>query len=212
MEPEKGASMKRHPYHTLVLLSVLLCICLLCGCGKKENGPTGADSANGQDSTGRITEIKETYEEDDSYQSVVIDQSWDDYEVTTNEIGYDPREDHLEEDGYYTSEEDVASYIIEYGTLPDNFNTKKEARDPGWTGGGLDDYAEDCSIGGDYFGNYEGLLPKVKGRNYYECDIDTMNARKRGSKRIIYSDDGQIYYTDDHYESFTLIYGTDDYP
>ena len=58
-----------------------------------------------------------------------------------------------------------------------------------------------------YFGNYEGLLPKKKGRSYYECDIDTVGKRSRGAKRIIYSNDGLIYYTDDHYESFTLLYG-----
>lgn len=189
------------------ILPVLLCILLATGilstgCNGGKKSDTKADTAD--------TEvIDESSTEDDSYQSLVIHESWDDYEVTTNEIGYDPSMSYLEEDGYYTSEEDVATYIIEYGTLPDNFITKKEARSLGWSGGGLDDYAEGCSIGGDYFGNYEGLLPEVEGRTYYECDIDTMNARKRGSKRIIYSNDGQIYYTDDHYESFTLIYGTD---
>ncbi len=187
--------------------AVLLCILLtassiLAGCRAKQKNDTKPDSSNTE-------AVYDTSTEDDSYESTVIHESWDDYEITTNEIGYDPNNAYLEEDGYYTSEEDVATYIIEYGTLPDNFITKKEARSLGWSGGGLDDYAEDCSIGGDYFGNYEGLLPEVEGRTYYECDIDTMNAKKRGAKRIIYSNDGQIYYTDDHYESFTLIYGTD---
>ena len=189
------------------LLAVALCITLtasslLAGCKTKQKTDTKPDPTTTES-------FYDTSAEDDSYQSTVIHESWDDYEVTTNEIGYDPNNAYLEEDGYYTSEEDVATYIIEYGTLPDNFITKKEARSLGWSGGGLDDYAEDCSIGGDYFGNYEGLLPEVEGRTYYECDIDTMNAKKRGAKRIIYSNDGQIYYTDDHYESFTLIYGTD---
>ena len=52
-------------------------------------------------------------------------------------------------------------------------------------------------------------LPVVSGRTYHECDIDTLNAKSRGAKRIIYSDDGQIYYTDNHYKSFTLLYGDD---
>ena len=60
---------------------------------------------------------------------------------------------------------------------------------------------------GDYFGNYEGLLPEKKGRKYTECDIDTLGAKSRGAKRIIFSNDGLIYYTDDHYESFELLYG-----
>ena len=195
--------MNRNKYLLAVLLCMLLATSgLITGCKEKpqaDSKPAGPGTEAGY----------ETYTEDDSYQSAVIHESWDNYEVTTNEIGYDPNNAYLEEDGYYTSEEDVATYIIEYGTLPDNFITKKEARSLGWSGGGLDDYAEDCSIGGDYFGNHEGLLPEVEGRTYYECDIDTMNAKKRGSKRIVYSNDGQIYYTDDHYESFTLIYGTD---
>ena len=62
-------------------------------------------------------------------------------------------------------------------------------------------------IGGDKFGNREGRLPKKSGRQYYECDIDTDGKSSRGAKRIIYSNDGLIYYTEDHYEHFTLLYG-----
>ena len=111
----------------------------------------------------------------------------------------------LPEDGSYTTKEDVALYLHLYGHLPDNFITKKEAQDLGWSGGSLEKYAPGKCIGGDHFGNYEGLLPK--GKKYWECDIDTLGAKSRGAKRIIYSDDGYIYYTDDHYESFTLLYG-----
>lgn len=113
----------------------------------------------------------------------------------------------LAEDGSYTSKEDVALYIHLYGHLPENFITKKEARSLGWEGGSLEPYAPGKCIGGDYFGNYEGLLPEKKGRKYTECDIDTLGARSRGAKRIIFSNDGLIYYTDDHYESFELLYG-----
>ena len=88
-------------------------------------------------------------------------------------------------------------------------STKKEAKKLGWSGGSLEPYAPGKCIGGDYFGNYEQRLPVVSGRTYHECDIDTLNAKSRGAKRIIYSDDGQIYYTDDHYETFTLLYGDD---
>ena len=111
----------------------------------------------------------------------------------------------LPEDGSYTTKEDVALYIHLYGHLPDNFITKKEAQDLGWSGGSLEKYAPGKCIGGDRFGNYEGLLPK--GKKYTECDIDTLGAKSRGAKRIVYSEDGCIYYTDDHYESFTLLYG-----
>lgn len=107
--------------------------------------------------------------------------------------------------GSYTTKEDVALYIHTYGHLPDNFMTKNEARKLGWEGGGLEDYAPGMCIGGDRFGNYEGLLPED--REYTECDIDTMGRSSRGAKRIVFSQDGLIYYTDDHYESFTLLYG-----
>ena len=111
----------------------------------------------------------------------------------------------IDADGSYTSKEDVALYIHTYGRLPQNFMTKKEAQALGWDGGGLEDYAPGMCIGGDRFGNYEGLLPED--RSYTECDIDTLGASKRGAKRIVFSDDGLIYYTDDHYESFELLYG-----
>ena len=109
----------------------------------------------------------------------------------------------IDEDGSYTTKEDVALYIHTYGRLPSNFITKKEAEKLGWSGGSLEPYAPGKCIGGSYFGNYEGILPDG---DYKECDIDTLGQKKRGAKRIIYSDDGRIYYTDDHYESFTQLY------
>jgi hypothetical protein len=114
-------------------------------------------------------------------------------------------EDTLPEDGAYTTKEDVALYIHLYGHLPDNFITKKEAEALGWSGGSLEPYAPGKCIGGSHFGNYEGLLPE--GHNYTECDIDTLGASSRGAKRIVFSDDGLIYYTEDHYTTFELLYG-----
>lgn len=113
----------------------------------------------------------------------------------------------ISEDGTYTAAEDVALYLHLYGHLPENFITKKDARALGWSGGGLDGYADGKCIGGDRFGNYEGLLPDAPGREYRECDIGTLHAASRGAKRLVYSNDGLIYYTEDHYESFTLLYG-----
>ena len=107
--------------------------------------------------------------------------------------------------GSYTTKEDVALYIHLYGELPFNFMTKKHARALGWEGGSLEPVAPGMCIGGDYFGNYEGLLPED--REYTECDIDTLGKSSRGAKRIVFSDDGLIYYTEDHYESFELLYG-----
>jgi hypothetical protein len=113
----------------------------------------------------------------------------------------------VSEDGIYDSRDEVALYLHLYGHLPSNYITKKQAEKLGWPGGSLEPYAPGKCIGGGRFGNYEGLLPNAKGRQYYECDIGTLGARSRGAKRLIYSNDGLIYYTDDHYESFTLLYG-----
>ena len=117
-----------------------------------------------------------------------------------------PDESELPEDGQYDTKDEVALYLFLYGHLPDNFVTKRQALDAGWSNGSLEPYFPGCSIGGDVFQNREGLLPKVKGRTYYECDIGTTGKKSRGSKRIVFSNDGLIYYTGDHYESFTLLY------
>ena len=110
----------------------------------------------------------------------------------------------IAEDGEYTSKEDVALYIFTYNKLPKNFITKSQAESLGWEGGPLWDYAPGKSIGGDVFGNREGLLPKKSGRTWYECDINYAG-ESRGAERIVFSNDGLVYYTGDHYESFTEI-------
>jgi len=110
-------------------------------------------------------------------------------------------------DGCYTDKDNVALYIHTYSHLPKNYITKKEAQSLGWVSqqGNLHKVAPGKSIGGDKFGNFEGLLPKQKGRQYYECDIDYGGGR-RNAKRIVFSNDGLIYYTNDHYNSFEKLY------
>jgi len=127
-------------------------------------------------------------------------------EIVEEDVAYEDESSFLDENGTYTSKEDVALYIYQYGYLPSNFITKDEARELGWEGGSLEPYAPGKCIGGDYFGNYEGLLPDEDGREYTECDINTLG-KKRGAERIVFSNDGLIYYTPDHYESFELLYG-----
>lgn len=107
----------------------------------------------------------------------------------------------------YTDPYDVADYLHAYGELPPNFITKNEAKELGWDSakGNLWDVAPGMSIGGDRFGNREGLLPKADGRTWYECDVN-YEGGYRGADRVLYSSDGLIYCTFDHYESFTAIY------
>lgn len=113
----------------------------------------------------------------------------------------------LDEQGTYTSKKEVALYIHLYQHLPENYITKKDAQNLGWDSkeGNLWEVAPGKSIGGSSFGNYEGLLPDQKGRKYYECDID-YEGGYRGAKRLIYSNDGLIFYTEDHYKSFEQLY------
>ena len=101
----------------------------------------------------------------------------------------------------------IADYIFEHGELPDNFITKKEAQKLGWDSSYnyVSDVAPGKSIGGDRFGNYEGLLPSKKGRQWYEADCYYTKG-KRNAHRILFSNDGLVYYTDDHYESFTQMF------
>ena len=111
----------------------------------------------------------------------------------------------LDEAGSYTTKDDVALYIHTYGKLPSNFITKKEAESLGWSGGSLEPYAPGKCIGGSKFGNYEGHLPEASGRTYYECDID-YEGGYRNAKRIVFSNDGLVFYTGDHYKTFEQLY------
>lgn len=113
----------------------------------------------------------------------------------------------IDPEGWYYSASDVSLYLHVHGHLPENFITKDEARELGWEGGSVEAYAPGYAIGGDVFGNREGLLPEAPGRTYYECDVDTKGEESRGAKRLVYSNDGLIYYTSDHYETFKLLYG-----
>ena len=110
---------------------------------------------------------------------------------------------YLDPNGSYTSKNDVALFICQYGRLPNNFVTKRQAENLyGWHGGSLSQYGK-C-IGGDRFYNNEGLLPG--GHTYYECDIDTLYSGSRGAKRLVFTYSGIVYYTSDHYRSFTRLY------
>jgi len=113
----------------------------------------------------------------------------------------------VKKSGKYTSKDEVAAYLHAYGKLPSNYLTKDEAKQKGWSNkkNNLGDVAPGCAIGGDVFQNREGLLPKEKNRVWYECDVNVTDG-KRGRERIVYSNDGLVYYTADSYKSFTQLY------
>lgn len=106
-----------------------------------------------------------------------------------------------------TDPQRIVNYLSIYGELPENFITKREAKDLGWDSryNYVGEVAPGKSIGGDYFGNYDGQLPPKKGRKWYECDVN-YRGKKRGAERLIYSNDGLYYYTNDHYQTFTQMF------
>jgi len=124
-------------------------------------------------------------------------------EATTQAVD----ETTIDESSYYYTANDVALYLYTFGHLPPNYITKNQAKEMGWVAdkGNLWDVAKGMVIGGDYFGNYEDKLAEATGRKYYECDVN-YEGGYRNAYRIVFSNDGLIYYTKDHYETFTRLY------
>lgn len=192
--------MKKRIQLTGLLLALLMLFSLLAACTPEEALRNAAELAE------LLEEDTDTSAEKDVS---VLPAEPDAAPDSGGETGASSEEDGEEapdEDGIYTSKEDLALYLHLYGHLPSNFITKDEARAAGWSGGSLEPYCPGKCIGGDRFGNREGLLPKAKGRVWYECDVNTLGAKSRGAERIVYSSDGLIFYTGDHYESFTQLY------
>ena len=183
-----------------MILAWLFVVSLLAGCGggtpAGESTPVPETPPVVESAPAETPDIAGTYPVEGEPSAPIYTDAGTGEGTTAGETWLDP-------DGTYSSAEDVALYIATYGDLPDNFITKNEARDLGWTGGGLDRYAPGKCIGGDKFGNREGLLPKG---NYHECDINTLGETSRGAERLVWDDEGNIYYTNDHYESFELLY------
>ena len=89
--------------------------------------------------------------------------------------------------------------------LPPRYVTKREAAALGWKpGDDLCRVARGRVIGGDRFGNREGRLPAASGRSWQEADLDFACGR-RGARRLVFSSDGLVYVTLDHYESFREV-------
>ena len=195
----------------LALMATLMVLTGLAGCSSK-------DVETALDVAIEVIEVVESLEamETETQISSGSEQTSEQTEAqTTSEAETEVIETEdeaavIDEDGHYTSKEEVALYLYTYGKLPSNFITKKEAENLGWKkkdgeAGQLHVVAPGMSIGGSSFGNYEGLLPEKKGRKYFECDINYIKGN-RGAERLVYSNDGLIFYTGDHYESFEQLY------
>ncbi len=145
----------------------------------------------------------------DSENNIPIVEDTDDSDSNNEENTEEQEqpETAIDENGTYTDPYQVAEYIHTYNKLPSNFITKKVAAELGWQSekGNLWEVTDKMSIGGDKFGNREGLLPKKEDRIYYECDVN-YEGGYRGAERIVFSNDGLVFYTDNHYESFSQLY------
>ena len=153
----------------LILLAALMALGLAACGGTAEVQPAEPEEA----AVAQTEDIQEASDTD-------VPEQEDSQSDGDRSVPEEAEEETLDEDGAYTTKEDVALYLHLYGHLPDNFITKKQAQKLGWSGGSLEPYAPGCSIGGSRVGNYEGMLPDREGRTWTECDIDTMGAKSRG--------------------------------
>ena len=100
-----------------------------------------------------------------------------------------------------TNEVKVINYVKANHELPDYYITKSEARKQGWVAseGNLCDVLPGKAIGGDKFSNREKTLPS--GKQYFEADVN-YNCGNRNADRIVFTKDGDVYLTKNHYKSF----------
>ena len=179
------------------LLLIVLTAGLLGGCGQ-------AGAAAGGEVSGPAVSARESQLASGGSLTAAEEISSSSTAETAEEAGAGVS---VAEDGEYTSRDEVAAYLHAFGHLPPNYITKREAEALGWDprAGNLWEVAPGKSIGGSRFGNYEGSLPEADGRKYFECDID-YDGGSRNAKRIVYSSDGLIFYTEDHYRTFERLY------
>ena len=220
--------MRKMCKRTLGLYLILLML-IMTACGKYEDAAPEILQGYETDVQDRDIETSQEYEagaqdgETEASQGYDADIQVGETENSREDISPAPQEDVSESPkpdvtanlpiygSYYYDLTNVVLYLELYDELPSNYITKSEARGLGWEGGSVEKYRESAAIGGDIFGNREGLLPDADGRSYTECDIDTDGYDSRGSRRLVFSNDGLYFYTSDHYESFSEVTVTEDY-
>lgn len=170
-----------------VLMAILLVICLAIGIRSLRTG----SAAKQQISGGSTSEVTQQYEEEKTTAAAA--------EIEREKVTAAASE--IDEKGEYSTAADVAAYIHKYHKLPPNYVTKSEAKKMGLKGSECPD-KYGIMVGGDRFGNREKLLPDD---DYYEADVD-YNGDRRGVNRLVYTKDGTVYHTTDHYNSYKQLY------
>lgn len=192
------------------VLLFFLVACTLGACSTK-NAPIDLTSLISEEETEELREIVDGAEDRSkisSHKSISkvtpTEEPRDDGGAAARSQTADESANDIKEDGYYYDLEHVVLYYEKYNRLPSNFITKNKARALGWERGRLTGYKEGAAIGGDRFGNYERILPDIRGVEYIECDIDTEDA-SRGAKRLVISNNKRYFYTIDHYQTFREV-------
>lgn len=168
---------------------------------------TGSDAATSTDESDTDTQDDSPVPEDSVEQGTPSSESTTGTQDSGESTVAPARGPTVEKDGWYTSKEEVALYIHTYKRLPGNFISKTKARERGWVAseGNLDEVCPGMSIGGSRYYDDDGQLPYKRGRQWTECDIN-YHGGFRGAERIVFSNDGLIFYTGDHYETFERLY------
>lgn len=191
----KGAFIKNKSL--ALLLSFLIIITgTLVGCNSINSKSTN--------NVGKSTKVEEKSKKESGITKNTGDNNEDTKDEGKKKLSLDAIE--VKEGQAYSSKMEVAAYIYKFKKLPKNYIKKNDAMKLGWdqSSGNLWKVTDKKSIGGDNFGNFEGKLPKGNGIKYYECDIDYEGGR-RNAKRIVFSNKGDIYYTEDHYNNFEKL-------
>ena len=211
----------------ILSLWLVLLMLAMTACGKSQNAASAPiqesnanvqidEAAMPQSTVSESSKADEAAAEDEGQSDIQEDGAEIQDNLEINEVSETDSQEAISNNlpvqgGYYYDVVNVVLYLEMYDELPPNYITKNEARALGWEGGSVEKYKEGAAIGGDHFGNREGLLPVADGRSYTECDIDTHGYSSRGSRRLIFSNDGLYFYTSDHYESFSEVTVTEDY-
>lgn len=144
-----------------------------------------------------------------SYNSFIADKKGSSNVIKTETVNYGSDENQnsagnsssQQSIDQLTKDKTVIDYVKQNHKLPDYYVTKSEARKQGWdpSRGNLCDVLPGKAIGGDKFNNREGSLPKDE--KYFEADVN-YNCGNRNADRIIFTKNGDVYLTKNHYKSF----------
>ena len=157
--------------------------------------------------TSENTEISyqksETQNQDDSYSyEKKSKKNQDNFEKEKSDFS-NKNNDSSNQIDELTNDEIVVKYLKEHGELPDYYITKSEAKSLGWvpSKGNLCEVAPGRAIGGDIWTNRQKSLPTKSGRKYFEADLN-YHCGNRNADRVVFSNDGLVFVTFDHYRSF----------